>query len=112
MGKNVLADRTAQHCFHRFKNGNVQLDDLSPIERPLQVEMGLLKLLIEEDPRLATRRLAERFGCSGIVVETHLYQLGKTWKYEVWILHELSLLRLQHKVDACIELSTSRGNYQ
>ena len=28
MGKDVLSIRTAQHWFHRFKNGNFELDDL------------------------------------------------------------------------------------
>ena len=41
MGKTVLSIRTAQHWFHRFKNGNFELDDLPHSERPLQVDMDL-----------------------------------------------------------------------
>ncbi|CAF5151551.1 unnamed protein product, partial [Rotaria magnacalcarata] len=74
--------------------------------------MDLLKQLIEQDPRLTTRCLAERLGCSHITVETHLHELGKTWKYGVWIPHELSLIQLQQRVDACMELITSHRNYQ
>ena len=66
MGKNALSIRTAQHCFNRFKNGNFELDDLPHTGRPLQMDMDVLKQLIEEDPRLATRCLAERLGCSHI----------------------------------------------
>ena len=98
MGKDVLSIRTAQHCFHRFKNGNFELDDLLHSGRPLQVDMNLLKELIEQDPRLTTRCLAERLGCSHIAIETHLHELGKTWKYGVWIPHELSPLQLQQRV--------------
>ena len=58
MGKDVLSIRTAQHWFHRFKNGNFELDDLPHSGRPLQVDMDLLKELIEQDPRLTTRCLA------------------------------------------------------
>ena len=112
MGKNVLSIRTVQHWFHRFKNGNFELDDLPHTGRPLQVDMDLLKQLIEQDPRLTTRCLAERLGCSYIAVETHLHELGKTWKYGVWIPHELSPLQLQYRVDACMELLTSHRNYQ
>ena len=112
MGKAVLSIRTAQHWFHRFKNGNFELDDLSHSGRPLQVDMDLLKKLIEQDPRLTTRCLAERLGCSHIAIETHLHELGKTWKYGVWIPHELSPLQLQQRVDACMELMTSHRNYQ
>ena len=80
MGKDVLSIRTVQHCFHRFKNDNFELDDLPHSRRPLQVDMDLLKKLIEQDPRLTTRCLAERLGCSHIAIETHLHELGKTWE--------------------------------
>lgn len=112
MGKDALSIRTAQRWFNQFKNGNFELDDLPHTGRPLEVDMDLLKELIEEDPRLTTRCLAERLGCSHVTVETHLHELGKTWKYGVWIPHELSPLQLQHRVDACMELMTSHRNYQ
>ena len=35
MGKAVLSIRTAQHWFHRFKNGSFELDDLPHSGRPL-----------------------------------------------------------------------------
>ena len=90
MDMDVLSIRTAQHWFHRFKNGNFELDDLPHTSRPLQVDMDVFKQLFEEDLRLTTRCLAEQLGCSHITVETHLHELGKTWKYGVWIPHELS----------------------
>ena len=74
MGKAVLSIRTAQYWFHRFKNGNFELDDLPHSGRPLQVDMDLLKEFIEQDPRLTTRCLAERLGCSHIPIETHLHE--------------------------------------
>ena len=112
MGKGALSIRTAQHWFNRFKNDNFELNDLPRAGRPLEVDIDVLKQLIEEDPRLTTRCLAERLGCSHTTVETHLGELGKTWKYGVWIPHELSALQLQHRVDACMELMTSHRNYQ
>ena len=74
--------------------------------------MGLLKQLIEGDPRLTTRCLAERLGCFHIAVETHLHELDKTWKYGVSIPHELSSFQPHHRVGVCTELSISRRNYQ
>ena len=59
MGKNVLSIRTAQHWFNRFKNDNLELDDLPRSGRSLQVDLDVLKQLIEEDLRLTTRCLAE-----------------------------------------------------
>ena len=51
MGTDVLSVRSAQHCFHRFKNKDFELDDLPHTGRPLQVDVSLLRQLIEEDPK-------------------------------------------------------------
>jgi transposase len=72
MGKDALSIRTAQHWLNRFKHGNFELNELPHSERPLQVDMDVLKQLIEEDPRLTTRCLTERLGCSHTTMETHL----------------------------------------
>jgi histone-lysine N-methyltransferase SETMAR len=112
MGKDVLSIRTAQHWFNRFKNGNFELDDLPHTGRPMQVDIDILKQLIEEDPRLTARCLAERLGCSHTIVEKHLHELGKMWKYGVWTPHDLSPQQLQQRVDACMELMTSHRNYE
>ena len=45
--------------------------------------------------------------CSHTTVETHPHELGKTWKYGVWIPYQL-----QHRVYTCMELMTSYHNYQ
>ncbi|CAF1552105.1 unnamed protein product, partial [Adineta ricciae] len=112
MGNDVLSIRTAQHWFNCFKNGNVELDDLPRSGRPFELDVDLLKQLIEEDPRLTSRYLAEQLGCSHTVVEKHLNKLGKRWKYGVWIPHELSPQQLQFRVDVCMDLMTSHRNYQ
>jgi predicted transcriptional regulator len=78
MGKDALSIRTAQRWFNQFKNGDFELDDLPHFGRPLQVNIDLLKRLIEEDPRLTTRCLAERLGCSHSIMKKHLDELGKT----------------------------------
>ena len=76
------------------------------------MDVDVLKQLIEEDPRLTRRCLAERLECFHTTVKTHLSDLGKTWKYGVWIPHELSLYQLQLRVDTCMALMTSHRNYQ
>ena len=80
MGDNVLSTRTAQHWFNRLKNGNLELDDLPRSGRPVEVDVDLLKQLIEQDPRLTLRCLAEELVCSYVTVEKHLNELVKTWK--------------------------------
>ena len=112
MGKAMLSIRTAQHWFNRFKSGNSELNDSRHSGRPLKVDVNVLKQLIEENPRLTRRCLAEWLGCSQTTVETHLSELGKRWKYGVWIPHELSLHQLQLRIDTCMALMTSHHNYQ
>ena len=73
-----LSHRHPQHWFNRFKNGNFELNDSRHSGRPVEVDVDVLKQVIEEDPRLTRRYLAERLGCSHTTVETHLSKLGKT----------------------------------
>ena len=112
MGEDTLSTRAVQHWFNRLKSGNCELNDSRHSGRPLEVDVDVLKQLIEEDPRLTRRCLAERLGCSHTTLETHLTELGKTWIYGGWIPHELSLHQLQLRVDTCIALMMSHRNYQ
>ena len=59
MGKDTLSIRTVQHWFNRFKSGNFELNDTRHSGRSLEGDVDVLKQLIEEDPRLTTRCLAE-----------------------------------------------------
>ena len=76
------------------------------------MDIDALKQLTEEDPRLTTHCLEERLSCSHTTVGTHLSELGKTWKYGVWMSHELSPHQLLLKVNTCMALMTSHRNYQ
>ena len=62
MGKDMLSIHTAKHWFNQFKNGNFELNHLPRSGGPLEVDLDALKQLIEQDPRLTTRCLAERLG--------------------------------------------------
>ena len=112
MGEDMLSICTVQYCFNRFKSGNFELNDSRYSGGPLEVDIDVLKQLIEEDPRLTTRCLAEPLGCSHTTVETHLSELGKMWKYGVWIPHELPPHQFQLRVDTCMTLMMSHRNYQ
>ena len=78
MAEDVLSIRTAQHGFHRFKSCNFELDDLPRSSRLLKLDVDLLSQLIEKDPRLFLRCLAEQLGCSYTPVGKHLNHSRKT----------------------------------
>ena len=83
MGENVLSIRTAQHCFNRFKrSGNLEFNDLPYSGRSMELNVKLLKQVIEEDPRLTSPYLAELLGCSRTTVEKHLNELDEIWSLD------------------------------
>ena len=55
MGLDIISTSTIHCWFHRFNNGNYELDDLSRSGRSIEVDLDRLKLLIEDDRRLTTR---------------------------------------------------------
>ena len=77
MGEDTLSIRTAQHWFSWFKSGNFECNDSRHSGRPLEVDIDVLKQLIEVDPRLTTCCLAQQLGCCHTTVETHMSELGK-----------------------------------
>ena len=90
MGQDIISTSTAQRWFNWINNGNYELNDSSLSGRPVEVDLDQLKQLIEDDPLLTTHCLVEQLGCPHTTVETYLNELRKTWKYGVWIPHELS----------------------
>ena len=112
MGEDTLLIRTVQHWFNQFKSGNFELNDSRHSGRSIEVDVDVLKQPIEEDPRLTTCCLSGRLGCFHTTLEKYLSELSTTWKYKVWIRHELLPHQPQLRVDTCMELMTSHRNYQ
>ncbi|CAF1660010.1 unnamed protein product, partial [Adineta ricciae] len=98
LSQSVVSIRTAQRWFNHFKNGDLELDDVPRSSRPIELDMDLLKQLIEEDPRLTLRCLAEQLECFHTTVEKNLNELSKAWK--------------NGRVDTCMDLITFHRNYQ
>ena len=61
-----------------LKSGYFEFNDSRHSGRLLEVDVDVLKQLIEEDLTLTTRCLAERLRCSHTTVETHMTELSKT----------------------------------
>ena len=77
MAEDTLSLPTAQHSFNQFNSGNFRLNHSRHSARAAEVNVDLLKHLIEEDLRMIPCCLAERLRCSHTTVETHLTELGK-----------------------------------
>lgn len=82
--------RQCQRWFHRFKNGNVTLEDEVHGKPPRILDDEALKEDVELDPTQTTRELAEKFGCHHSTIADHLNTIGKINRCGKWVPHQLS----------------------
>lgn len=88
--QDVPSVTTCQRWFNKFSQGNFSVLDEDRSGRPTEVNDDELRKLIEADPRLTTRALADMLGCSHMTVDRHLREMGKVLKYGSWVPHELT----------------------
>jgi histone-lysine N-methyltransferase SETMAR len=100
----VLDAPKCRYWFRKFKSGDFSLQDAPRSGRPAVLDNDLLKAAIEEDPRLTTRELAERFNCSNSTVHEHLQALGKVNRHGVWVPHKLTIEQQMQRSSVCASL--------
>ena len=92
MGQSEMSIRTARYSVDSFRNRKYKFED----EHRSKVDINLVVQLVKQDSRLTTWGSVEQLECPHTTIERHLAALGNSWKYGVWIPHELSLYQLQH----------------
>jgi histone-lysine N-methyltransferase SETMAR len=60
-----------QNCFSKFPSGDFRLKDAPRSGRPVEVDGDKITALIESDPRMTTREIAETLEISKSSVENH-----------------------------------------
>lgn len=103
-GEDALTVRTCRRWFTKFRCGDTSLEDKPRLGRPVEIDDDALLSLVDADPRLTTRELAETLGSSHGTIITHLHQLGKVSKMGVWIPHQLSPFNMQQRLNICESL--------
>ena len=83
IGEGAISTATAYRWFERFKNNDFELKDEARSGRPTELDLGVLKQLIANDPRLTTRCLASTLGSVHGTIERHLHQMGLVPKLSV-----------------------------
>ena len=89
-GDDAVSKRTIEKWFAKFRSGNEDLEDEPHARHPAAVSDVSIHELLESEPQLSTRQLAERLSCSKTTVERKLHEMGKVWKLERWLPHELT----------------------
>lgn len=103
-GPEAVSYVTARRWFARFRQGNFDVEDEPHSGRPLTLNDDELLKAIEADPRLTTRDLSVRFGCSNVTIANRLHELGLKWKYGTWTPHVLTTVNLNDRANTAASL--------
>lgn len=100
LGPSVVGYSTVARWMANFKKGNYTFEDKPRPGPAVTVDDDAIRELIEADSRMSVRQLKERLGYSETAIRNHLHALGKTWKYGVWIPHEITPVQISARLDA------------
>ena len=82
-----------------FRSGSFKVQDASHTDRPTTSDDDKIKALIETNPRMTTREIAEKLDISNSIVYLHLQQLGYVNKLDVCVPHELKEIHLTKRIN-------------
>ncbi|XP_045782284.1 histone-lysine N-methyltransferase SETMAR-like [Maniola jurtina] len=109
-GEGTANERTVRFWFKRFRDGNFDLKN-EPRGRPsTQVNNNDLKEMVQAGPSQTTQELAAWFNVTLPTILTHLRQINKIKKYEIWVPHDLTDLQKETRVETCVALLNRYGN--
>ncbi|GFW68365.1 histone-lysine N-methyltransferase SETMAR [Trichonephila clavipes] len=100
-GKDIVNVRTCQRLFNKFRSGDLSLQESDRSERPSKIDNVALRSMLENNPHLTSREIAEEFGIHHTAVGDHIKSLGFVLKQSVWVQHELTEKNLSDRVRIC-----------
>lgn len=89
-GYKSLSVRKCQRWFTQFRSGNLTLKDSPRSGRPTSINKKALLTVIEENPKLSAREIAQQFSTTHTTIITHLHGLGKVSKVGQWVPYNLT----------------------
>lgn len=103
-GQGCVSQRNVRLHFQRFRNGDFDTEDKPRSGRPGTVDDERLLELVDMDPYLTAREIAETMGASHTSIINHLHANGKVSRLDRWVPHTLSVSVRQRRVDAAVSL--------
>jgi len=100
-GEGAVAERTVRKWFARFKTGDFNLEDQERPDRSFTTDEDQIKILIENNPRYTTRKLAEMLNVSKFTIHEHFVKLGYINRFDVWVPHDLTEKNLMDRISIC-----------
>jgi [histone H3]-lysine36 N-dimethyltransferase SETMAR len=107
-GQDVMSERSCREWFRRFKSGDMDVEDKPHTGRPIEIDKEKLKAMIEADPKLTTRELADMLSTHYTTVDRHLKSLGKVSKLGQLVPHELTDFDKNRRIMTCGQLLSYR----
>ncbi|XP_073986846.1 histone-lysine N-methyltransferase SETMAR-like [Rhodnius prolixus] len=92
---------TCQRWFSKFRSGDLSLEESDRSGRPSKIDNDVLRSMLENNPHLTSREIAEEFGIHHTTVGDHIKSLGFVLKQSVWVPHELTEKNLSDRVRMC-----------
>ena len=110
IGHGTVSLKTVNNWFNKFENKDFNLNELPRSGRQKTINRNEIKTLIEDDPRMSTRQIAEKVKYHHSTIEYILKELGKIYKHGIQIPHTLSREQKQVRIDSCIYLLSFKRN--
>ncbi|GFY35330.1 histone-lysine N-methyltransferase SETMAR [Trichonephila clavipes] len=89
---------SCQRWFNKFRSGDLSLQENDRSGRPSKIDNDVLRSMLENNPHLTSREIAEEFGCWHTTIGDHIKSLGHNvepflnkliiTEDEKWILYE------------------------
>lgn len=103
-GSDAVHVRKVQRWFSRFRMGNLTLEDGTRSGRPTCVDEDNLHAILQKNPLVTTREIAEECKVSHTSIENHIKALGYVQKFCKWIPHKLTDANRMDRFDVCSAL--------
>ena len=89
-GNKALSVRKCQRWFTQFRSGNLNLRDSPRSGRPASISNQALLNVIEENPKLTAREIAQQLNTTHTTIITHLHEIGKVSKLGQWVTYNIT----------------------
>lgn len=84
-GANTVSRGTVYNWYDRFEKEGMQLKDKKHTGRPQEIDREAVIRVIEANPTMTTRMLADDFDCHHSTIEEILHEAGKFWSLDFYL---------------------------
>ena len=103
-GDAVLSEITCRDCFHRFKDGDFDVDDRPREGKPKTFEDAELEALLDDDPCQTQEEFASALGVNRQTISKRVHAFGMIQKQGTWVSYDLKPRDVERRFFVCEQL--------